>query len=99
LQRDRNRDVGRHPHPKWRFCAPLCRIPPHWGECKLMAASRIPVDVDARMGPRALEDLASALTELGYEPRSTAAEVGGVGSAEGRPELHIKVGERLTPDA
>lgn len=60
-----------------------------------MATSRIPVEIDAQIGPRALEDLSKALTELGYDPRSRHADAGAVG----KPELELTVDQDLSDDA
>jgi hypothetical protein len=65
-----------------------------------MGTSRIPLEVDAPLGPRALDDLGMVLGELGYDARSAGRELGdGPRGGGGAPEISLKLGEAIPQDA
>jgi hypothetical protein len=65
-----------------------------------MATSQIPIEIDAPMGPRALDELGRVLIGLGYDPRSAGRELGEEGrGGMGDLELSLKSGQPIAPDA
>jgi hypothetical protein len=65
-----------------------------------METSQIPIEIDAPMGPRALDELGRVLTGLGYDPRSAGRELGEAGGAgAGAPEVSLKAGQPIASDA
>jgi hypothetical protein len=65
-----------------------------------MATSQIPIEIDAPMGPRALDELGRVLIGLGYDPRSAGRELGeDAHGGQGGLELFLKAGQQIAPDA
>lgn len=66
-----------------------------------MSTARIPLDVEARIGPRAFDDLVRLLGELGYDARPTGTQFEGPGSGggEGGAEMTLRARGPITPEA
>jgi hypothetical protein len=64
-----------------------------------MESSRIPLEVEAPLGPPAFEDLARMLAELGYEPRQAANEFGESPARGGSPHIALSLREPIPSDA
>jgi hypothetical protein len=64
-----------------------------------MATSQIPVEIEAPIGPRGLDELGRVLIGLGYDPKSAGRELGeGPGGSEA-PQVSLKVGQPIAPEA
>jgi hypothetical protein len=65
-----------------------------------MGSSRTPLEVEAPIGPRAYDELAEVLADLGYDPRRVGGGFEGEGSPPGgNPHLTLTAGDGITPDA
>jgi hypothetical protein len=64
-----------------------------------MATSPIPVEIEAPIGPRGLDELGRVLIGLGYDPKSAGRELGEERQGGGSPQVSLKVGQPIAPEA
>jgi hypothetical protein len=62
-------------------------------------SNRTPVEIDAEIPPRAMQDLAGVIRDLGYEPTFGAASSDGRGDDPGRATVWLKVAGPIEPEA